>query len=190
VFECDLSRVLSHRKKSRENDVEILLPSYFLVALADALAQAPEVTGRAPARFGAWLTTPEGQQRSAFVDSATAPSGGLGERVRAFDAALRRNLDTDPAGANLLVHHYGESGSLLATPTPLGAGHAASVGIGRVRREIVLRAGDGVEQPRAAACCNVSLSFLPDRVPLHRANRFLAHAVRVLEQWPEPVVEI
>jgi len=51
--------------------------------------------------------------------------------------------------------------------------------------DLVLRAGDGVEQPRAAPCCYASLSFLPDRVPLHRANRFLAHAVRVLEQWPD-----
>jgi hypothetical protein len=42
-----------------------------------------------------------------------------------------------------------------------------------------------MEQPRAAAGCYASLSFLPDRIPLHRANRFLAHAVRVLDQWPD-----
>jgi hypothetical protein len=31
----------------------------------------------------------------------------------------------------------------------------------------------------------VSLSFLPERIPLHRANRLLGAAVRALEQWPE-----
>ena len=83
------------------------------------------------------------------------------------------------------MHHYGESGSLLATPTPIGAGHAASVGIGRVRREIVVRTVDGAETPRVAARCYLSLSFLADRVPLHHANRALAGAVAILEAWPE-----
>ena len=185
IFDCDLSRVLSHRKRLRQNDVEVLLTSYVLAALAEALEQAPEVAPVSNARFGVWLTTSTGEQRSALVDTATVPSGTPDNRLRELDAELRRSLDSDPAGADLLVHHYGESGSLLATPTPLGAGHAASVGIGRVRREIVVRTVDGAEQPRVAACCYVSLSFLPQRVPLHRANRLLASAVRALEQWPE-----
>ena len=85
----------------------------------------------------------------------------LDERVRAVDIALRANLHTPLEHANLLVHHYGESGSLLATSTPIGAGHTASIGIGRVRREIAIRVVDGVETPRAAACCYFSLSFSP-----------------------------
>jgi 2-oxoglutarate dehydrogenase E2 component (dihydrolipoamide succinyltransferase) len=185
VFDCDLSRVLSHRKRWRQNGVEILLTSYTLAALADALEQAPEVAAASGVRFGVWLTTSEGEQRSALVDAASIPSGSLDDRLRAFDAALRQSLDSDTAGADLLVHHYGESGSLLATPTPIGAGHAASVGIGRVRREIVVRTTDGVEAPRVAARCYLSLSFYTDRVAFHRANQFMAHATRVLEQWPE-----
>jgi hypothetical protein len=64
--------------------------------------------------------------------------------------------------------------------------HAGSIGIGRVRREIVVRTtDDGEEAPRVTARCYVSLSFLPERIALHRANQFMAHAVRILEQWPE-----
>jgi pyruvate/2-oxoglutarate dehydrogenase complex dihydrolipoamide acyltransferase (E2) component len=186
VFDCDLSRVLSHRKRLRENGVEILLTSYVLAALADRLETAAAEGAAVPgARFGVWLTTTEGAQRSALVDGAGIPSITLDDRLRGFDAALRQNLDSDTAGADLLVHHYGESGSLLATPTPLGAGHAASIGIGRVRREIVVRTVEGVEQPRVAARCFLSMSFLPERVPFDRANRFLASVVRALEQWPE-----
>jgi hypothetical protein len=162
-----------------------VLTSYFFVALADALAQAPEIAADAAVCFGGWLTTPDGERRSTLVDTATIEASGFDERLRAFDAALLANLDADTADASLLVHHYGESGSLLATPTPLGAGHAASVGIGRVRREIVLRNVEGTEQPRAAACCYVSLSFRADLVAFHRANRFMAHVTRVLEHWPE-----
>jgi hypothetical protein len=74
---------------------------------------------------------------------------------------------------------------VLATPTPLGTGRVASLGVGRARREIVLRSIDGEETPRATTRCHLSLSFLPEHVTLRRANQFLAHTVRLLEQWPE-----
>ena len=132
------------------------------------------------------IRTPEGEVRSAFLDvAAVSWDAALDERVRAVDTALRANLDADIAAANLLVHHYGESGSVLATPTPIGAEHAASVGIGRARREVVVRAVNGVETPRVATSCYVSLSFFSDQLPLHHANRALADAVRILESWPE-----
>lgn len=184
VFDCDLSRVLAHRKSQRRDDVELLLTSYFLVALAEALETTPELA--AGTTFGVLLTTTDGQTRSLRLDGRTAPaSRPLDERLRTIDAALRANVEADIGAASLLVHHYGESGSLLATPTPLGAGHVASAGIGRVRREIVVRTIDGIETPRVCARCYLSLSFLANRVAFDRANRFVAHAVRVLEQWPD-----
>lgn len=186
VFDCDLSRVLTHRRRLRVDNVELLTTSYFLTALAAALDAAPEITNGEAPRFGVWLTTVDGERRASFLESASvAPEAALDERVRAIDAALRTNLDADVAPANLLVHHYGESGSLVALPTPIGTGHAASVGIGRVRREVVVRNIDGAESPRVGTCCYLTLSFFADRVTLHHANRALALAVRLLEQWPE-----
>jgi pyruvate/2-oxoglutarate dehydrogenase complex dihydrolipoamide acyltransferase (E2) component len=186
VFDCDLSRVLAHRKRLRSGDVELLTTSYVLTALAEALDAAPEITAGHPPRFGLSLTTSDGEARSAFVDTAAISwDSALDERVRAVDVSLRAHLDGDDSAANVLVHHYGESGSVLATPTPIGDGHEASVGIGRVRREIVVRTVDGVESPRVTARCYLSLSFYADRVPLHHANRCLADAVRILETWPE-----
>jgi pyruvate/2-oxoglutarate dehydrogenase complex dihydrolipoamide acyltransferase (E2) component len=186
VFDCDLSRVLSHRKKLRLDEVELLTTSYVLTALAAALDSTPEITAGEPPRFGVSLTTTEGELRSAYLDTATVSwDAALDERVRAVDAALRSNLDVDGTTANLLVHHYGESGSLLATPTPIGLNHTASVGIGRVRREVIVRTVDGVESPRVAARCYLSLSFRADCVPFHHANRLMAGVVRTLEHWPE-----
>jgi pyruvate/2-oxoglutarate dehydrogenase complex dihydrolipoamide acyltransferase (E2) component len=185
VFDCDLSRVLAHRKRLRGENVELLTTSYFLAALATVLDTGPELVGAAPL-LGVLRSTADGELYSALVDTAkVSPGTTIDERVRLLDAELRANLDTDVREADLLVHHHGEGGSLLATPTPIGAGHAASVGIGRVRREIVVRAVDGVESPRATARCYVTLSFLPTRIAFERANHLLAHAVRVLEQWPE-----
>jgi pyruvate/2-oxoglutarate dehydrogenase complex dihydrolipoamide acyltransferase (E2) component len=186
VFDCDLSRVLSHRKRQRRDDVELLLTSYFLAAFATALETFPELGAAGETRFGVLLMGAEGQSRSLLVEPAAGLAAApLPTRLLTIDETLRASIDGDLASASLLVHHYGESGSLLATPTPIGAGHAASLGIGRVRREIVVRTIEGVETPRVAARCYIGLSFLADRVPFEGANRFLAHAIRILEQWPE-----
>jgi 2-oxoglutarate dehydrogenase E2 component (dihydrolipoamide succinyltransferase) len=186
VFDCDLGRVLAHRKKLRADNVDLLTTSYFLTALATALDAAPEITAGHPPRFGVWLTGSDGAVRTALLDVATVSwDAALDERVRAVDAALRANLDVDIGAANLLVHQYGESGCVLATPTPLGDDHAASVGIGRMRREVVVRTVNGADTPRLAARCYLTLSFFTDCVPLHHANRALADAVLTLETWPD-----
>ena len=185
VFECDLARVLAHRKRLREGNVELLLTSYFLAAYIEALGAVPELALVAAPRIGVELTTADGDTRPLALDASGVAAEPLAERARTIDAALRRSVGADHSEAHLLVHHYGASGSLIATPTPLGAGHVASLGIGRVRREIVLRNVDGDETPRATTRCHLSLSFVPGHVTLARANQFLAHTVRLLEQWPE-----
>ena len=186
VFECDFTRVLSHRKRLRRENAELLtLASYVLSALASAVEETPELAAGMPVRFGVWLTTADGELRSALVDLPSPLPQSLEERARALDTALRTNLDADVKAANLLLHSYGESGSLLATPSPIGDGHAASIGLGRVRRELVVRAIDGVETPRVAAHCYISVSFFDDRIAFQRANRALADTVRILESWPD-----
>ncbi len=103
--------------------------------------------------------------------------------MRAVDAQLRTSVDDDLRSADILIHYYAPSGSLLATLTPIGAGHVGSIGIGRVRREIVVKTVDGQEPPNSGAVlCDPDLS--PERIALERANRFVGEWVRVIEQWP------
>ena len=186
VFECDLSRVLSHRKRLRGENTELLTTtSYVLTALAGAIEATPDLVDGAPVRFGVWLTTPGGEVRPSLVDLPDPRPETLEARARAFDSALRTHLDADVAAANLLVHDYADSGSLLATPTPIGTGHTTSIGIGCIRRELVVRVINGVETARVAARCYLSISFFDDRVPFYRANRALADSVRILENWPD-----
>jgi pyruvate/2-oxoglutarate dehydrogenase complex dihydrolipoamide acyltransferase (E2) component len=185
VFDCDLSRVLSHRKRLRAQNVDVLLTSYFLVALGDAASTVAEVTAGGAPVFDVRLTAADGAVH-ALRATADETSATTDERLRAIDAQLRGGAGRELNAANMLVHHYGASGSLLATPTPIATGHAGSVGIGRVRREIVVRTNDaGEESPRVSALCNVSLSFYAERIAFERANLLLAAAVRLLEQWPD-----
>ncbi len=184
IFECELGRALAHRKTLRADDIDVLLTSYFVVACADALGSVPDPIANEPARLGVQLTMADGQSHALALD-ATGLVGTLTERLRLADTGLRTGVGADLAETSLLIHHYGASGSLLATPTPIGPGRFASLGIGRVRREIVLRNVDGDDTPRVGARCYVSLSFLPERLTLARANEFLAHVVRLLELWPD-----
>jgi pyruvate/2-oxoglutarate dehydrogenase complex dihydrolipoamide acyltransferase (E2) component len=183
VFDCDLSRVLSHRKRERRNDTEIALTSYFLVACADAVRAVPEIVAprhEGAPRLGVLVAAADGGTRRTLVVATAGPD----DRLRMIDGQLRAAAEDHLGGSELLVHHYGPSGSLLATPTEIGTNHAASVGIGRVRREIVLKTVDGEEAPRVTARCHVTLTFRPEVVTLARANQFVAALVRVLEQWP------
>ncbi|HET7130775.1 MAG TPA: E3 binding domain-containing protein, partial [Gammaproteobacteria bacterium] len=187
VFECDLGRVLGHRKRERQNNVDLLVTSYFLAACREALQAVPEIassTAPLPARLGVSLAGTDGDVHCSVVD-ADDPPLALDERLRAFDRALRAGgkavLDT----ADLLIDNYGAAGSVLMTPTALGAGGAPSVGIGRMRRGLVMKNVDGDEAPRVGVVCYVTLTFVPHRIAPPRANRFLAELVRVLEHWPE-----
>lgn len=186
VFECDMGRVLAHRKRERQSgNPEPLLTSYFVAACREALTTVPEIAakdGPLPARLGVLLASADGDTRTSIVD-ADEPPLPLDARVRAFDRALRAGSKTPLDTAELVIDNYGATGSLLMTPTPLGPGRAASLGIGRARRTIVVKDGD--EAPRVAAVCYVSLTFLPDRIEPNRANRFVADLVRVMENWPD-----
>ncbi len=140
VYECDLTRVLSHRRAQRRNNVEILITSYYLVACGEALRAVPEAAGNgdgADAQLGVLLTSAEGELRTTIVEAVdtlvdAGPLASFDDRLRSFDQALRAIGDAELRDASFLIHHYGLSGSVLATPTPLGVGHAASLGLGRV----------------------------------------------------------
>jgi 2-oxoglutarate dehydrogenase E2 component (dihydrolipoamide succinyltransferase) len=191
LFECDLGKVLSHRKQQRRRNVDVLLTSYYVIACSEALRAVPEAVAKPAGQrgsppFGLVLATADGGVRTALLETSAGPAPvALEERLREVDAGIRASAAADLGPAGLLIHDYGASGSLVATPTPIGAGHTAGLGIGRVRRQMVLRSTNGDETPAVAALCYLSLSFYPDRLALHRANRFLAELVRVLEQWPE-----
>ncbi len=187
LFECELTNVLAHRRELRKHGTEPALTSYFLVAVGEALRAVPEVADASPpVNLGAVLCLPDGRVQSSIVGAGDgAALESLADRLLAVDKALRfsaRYAAPNARLVDLLVHHHGTGGSLVATPTPIGEEHVASVGVGRVRREIAIREED--QTPRVAHACYVSLSFLPDRIELARANRFLAQLVRVLEHWP------
>jgi 2-oxoglutarate dehydrogenase E2 component (dihydrolipoamide succinyltransferase) len=186
VFECDVSRVLAHQRLMREQGQDVVLTSYFVFACTAALNLLSEMQlENDSANLGLSLTAPDGSAVTAVIrdvqdQSFTAINARLAALLAGGPGAHGEAL----ADSAIVIHHHGLSGSIVAFPTPLAAGRAASVGIGAVRRIIAVRNVNGEDTVRMTAQCYVSLSFDADRIELPQANLFLNECVRTLEHWP------
>lgn len=188
VFECDLRAVAAHRRASRERGVEISVLSYFLFACTRALDAAPEANGPMAAVHVGIVTAIAGETRTVLIHNARELTlEGFEDELRAAGNAACAGLPPEGEGgaATLRVHDYGAAGSVLALPLPLGEEGTASLGLGRPRRQLVVRRVEGEEVPRAATLCYLTLTFDPDSLSLERANRYLARLVQILELWPQ-----
>jgi pyruvate/2-oxoglutarate dehydrogenase complex dihydrolipoamide acyltransferase (E2) component len=185
VFECDLSAVLADRKRLLDEKHELSLTSYFLAACLAAIEAVPESARPGPIDLGAAMPDARGDTLVSVVRNAAELR--LLDIDEALKAALRdvRRGERSRTGddASFVLYHHGLSGSLLATPTPLRTGHAVSVGIGKIKRQVAIQDVAGQAAPRVLPLCYVSMTFRPECLDLHRANRFLAHLVGRLERW-------
>jgi 2-oxoglutarate dehydrogenase E2 component (dihydrolipoamide succinyltransferase) len=192
VFECDMTAVLLHRKRMLMQKADILLTSYYLVAAAAAIRAVPQANGQAPQiDLAVALSAPGERTVTPIVRRADRLS--LREINRLLREAHQRlaageSLDQESAHASFLLFHHGLTGSLLAVPTPLPAGTSASLGVGRIRRQLAVQNVSDQQSPRVAPVCYVSLSFRSAQLDIHRANQFLSVFVHRLERWPRESV--
>ena len=180
LFECDLTNVLAHQNRMRESGLRPTPTAYYAFALLRALTESGddrETQGRGD--LGVVIPRSDGGTATALLEKPLELS---------FEALNAQLLDpqTDEMAeeATWLIHHHGLGGSIAAMPTPLGERQQLSLGIGKPRRVVAIKSVSGVESPRAATQCYLSLSFHPDEFELHRANRLLARCVELLETWP------
>lgn len=178
-FECDMSRVETHRKRTSGHAAAAPITAYFAFALLRALADCGSREALERKDLAVIMPRPDGAARSVLLERP---------RELSFDAIGARlqdgKPDDTPDEAAWLIHHHGLTGSLLAMPTPLGERQQFSLGIGKTRRIVAIKNVDGTEAPRAVMQCYLSLSFHPDEVDLQQANRVLGRCVETLESWP------
>ena len=94
MFECDLNRVLAHRKQQRRQNVELLLTSYYLVACCEALKLVPELlpaSGNGPSmHLGVIFSTADGATLAVRLDAQgngmSDPSAGSVRTVVHYQA--------------------------------------------------------------------------------------------------------
>ena len=201
VFEADLTAVLEHRQRNKDDfarrGAPLTLTAYFLQATVAAIRAVPEANSR-------WTDAALEIFDSMHIGVATALDTGLVvpvlrdvqsrdlfETAKGLEDLVTRARDgrlapTDVRGGTFTISNHGVSGSLVATPIIINQPQAAILGIGKLeKRPVVLSDADGGEdrifiRPR----CYVTLTIDHRVMDGHQANRFLQTFVGRLATSP------
>ena len=200
VFEADMTAVLAHRGRHRDEfakrGVPLTLTAYFLQAVVDAIRAVPEVNSRwtdsaleifESMHIGVGTALEEGglvvpvlrdvQSRDLF-----ATAEGLNDLVtRAREGRL---VPADVRGGTFTISNHGVSGSLVATPIIINQPQAAILGIGKLEKRPVVIEEDGVDRVVIRSRCYVTLTIDHRVMDGHQANRFLQTFVNRIAGWP------
>lgn len=208
VFEADLTEVIDHRERSKQEflakGVKLTFTSYFLFACARAVAAAPEVNSR-------WRDEGLEVFDELHVGIATAiePSEASGgsdaglivpvlrnvERLSLFEIAEGLHGLTEKArqgslepqevrGGTFTISNHGVSGSLFATPIIINQPQSAILGIGKLERRASVVSTASGEELSIRPKVYVTLTIDHRSLDGFKANLFLRTFVETLEnKW-------
>lgn len=199
VFEADLTAVLEHRQKNKDEfarqGVSLTLSAYFLRATVAALRAVPEANSR-------WTDSALEIFDSMHIGVATAletglvvpvlrdvQSRGLFEIAKGLEDLISRARDNrltpaDVRGGTFTISNHGVSGSLVATPIVINQPQSAILGIGKLEKRPVVESGAGEDRIVIRPRCYVTLTIDHRVMDGHRANRFLQTFVEHLAASP------
>lgn len=189
VFEADLTALLDHRQRHKEDfarrGAPLTLTAYFLQATVAAIRAVPEVNSR-------WTDAELEVFDSMHIGVATALETGLVvpvlRDVQSLDLfAIAKGLDdlvsraregqltpADVRGGTFTISNHGVSGSLLATPIIINQPQSAILGVGKLeKRAVVVTSDDGEDLVVVRPRCYVTLTIDHRVMDGHQANRFL-----------------
>lgn len=200
VFEADMTAVLAHRAKHRDEfakrGVPLTFTAYFLQATVAAMRAVPEANSRwtdtaleifDSIHVGVGTALEEGglvvpvlrdvQSRDLF-----ATAEGLNDLVtRAREGRL---VPADVRGGTFTISNHGVSGSLVATPIVINQPQAAILGIGKLEKRPVVVEEDGADRVVIRPRCYVTLTIDHRVMDGHQANRFMETFVKRIADWP------
>ena len=200
VFEVDLTAVLVHRLKHRDEFAQrgapLTLTAYFLQATVDAIRAVPEANSR-------WTDTALEVFDSIHIGVGTAlEEGGLVVPVLRdvqsrdlFETAQGLNdlvvraregrlVPADVRGGTFTISNHGVSGSLVATPIIINQPQSAILGVGKLEKRPVVVEEGGVDRVVIRPRCYVTLTIDHRVMDGHQANHFLQTFVTRLTSWP------
>jgi 2-oxoglutarate dehydrogenase E2 component (dihydrolipoamide succinyltransferase) len=199
VFEVDMTAVLAHRSKHRDElarqGIPLTLTAYFLQAIVDAIRVVPEANSR-------WTDSALEVFESIHIGVATAlQEGGLVvpvlRDVQSRDLATTaeglndlvtraresRLTPADMRGGTFTISNHGVSGSLIATPIIINQPQAAILGVGKLEKRPVVVEDQGEDRIVVRPRCYVTLTIDHRVMDGHQANRFLQTFVARLTNW-------
>jgi 2-oxoglutarate dehydrogenase E2 component (dihydrolipoamide succinyltransferase) len=200
VFEADMSAVLAHRERHREEitlrGAPVTLTAYFLAAAASAIREVPEVNSR-------WTEEALEIFEAVHIGIAVA-TPGVGLMVPVMRDVARRSLwdiartlqdlvararagglePADLRGATFTVSNHGVGGSLLAAPIIINQPQSAILGVGKLTKRAVVATENGTDRILIRPRCYVTLTIDHRVMDGSGADRFLSAFVACLERWP------
>jgi 2-oxoglutarate dehydrogenase E2 component (dihydrolipoamide succinyltransferase) len=194
VFEADLSAVLAHRERNKEEfarrNAQLTLTAYFLQATVAAIREVPEANSR-------WSDDALEIFESVHIGVATALDTGLVvpvlrdvqsrdlfETARGLEDLVSRARQgqlspSDVRGGTFTISNHGVSGSLVATPIVINQPQAAILGVGKLEKRPVVVSDSGEDRLIIRPQCYVTLTIDHRVMDGHQANRFL----RTFVEW-------
>lgn len=189
VFEADMTAVLDHRQRHKEDfarrGAPLTLTAYFLQAAVAGIRAVPEVNSR-------WTDSALEVFDSMHIGVATALEAGLVVPVlrdvqtldlfgiaQGLDGLVTRARDGDLApadvrGGTFTISNHGVSGGLVATPIIINQPQSAILGVGNLeKRPVVITSDDGEDRIVIRPRCYVTLTIDHRVMDGHQANRFL-----------------
>ena len=198
VFEVDMSEVLAHRQRHREEfarrGVTLTLTAYFAQAAVTAIRAVPEANSR-------WTDTSLEIYDSINLGIATAAEGGLVvpvlhaaesldllETARRLEELVGRARDgaltpADVRGGTFTLSNHGVSGSLLAAPIIIPQPQSAILGLGKLEKRAVVIEKAGEDEIVVRPRCYATLTIDHRVMDGSRANAFLQAFTERLASW-------
>ena len=208
VFEVDMTAVVRHREHHKElyaqRGVRLTYTPYFVMAVAKALRQVPEINGRFHSageqsalvlhkrvHIGVAVALEQGLIVPVIRDADERNLQGLARAVNELaEQARRGQLAPDAVrGGTFTITNHGVMGSLLGTPI-INQPQAGILGIGAIVKRPVVRSSSASLLPSAddaiviRPMCYLSFSFDHRVLDGARADAFMSVVVEELQGWP------
>jgi 2-oxoglutarate dehydrogenase E2 component (dihydrolipoamide succinyltransferase) len=188
VFEADLTAVLEHRQRNKDDfarrGAPLTLTAYFLQATVAAIRAVPEVNSR-------WTDSALEVFDSMHIGVATALETGLVvpvlrdvqsrdlfETAQGLEDLVSRAREgrlspADVRGGTFTISNHGVSGSLVATPIIINQPQSAILGVGKLEKRPVVVSENAEDRIVIRPRCYVTLTIDHRVMDGHQANRFL-----------------
>jgi 2-oxoglutarate dehydrogenase E2 component (dihydrolipoamide succinyltransferase) len=200
VFNLDLSSIIAHRKKHKdeylEQGINLTFTTYFIAASAIAIKQQPLINaqlhtdsievfnninigiGTALADKGLIVPVLKNCENKNLLSIAQDLTR-LTNKARAGE--LKPN---DVKDGTFTISNHGVSGSLIATPIIINQPQSAILGIGKMEKRVVVKETDSGDVMMIRPMCYVTLTIDHRILDAHQCNHFLSVFVEALEKWP------
>jgi 2-oxoglutarate dehydrogenase E2 component (dihydrolipoamide succinyltransferase) len=196
LFEADFSAIAAHKAALAAKGVKLSYTAYLIKAAAEAMSVAPAINGRweedriaVSPSINIGIGTALGEKGLVVPVVKDAGALSLEDIGRKLDDLTSRarsgNLSaSDVSGGSFTISNHGVSGSLLAAPIILHSGQAAILGVGKLKKRVVVRDVDGQDAILIRPMAYVTLTIDHRVVDGHQTNAWLTRFVEVIETWP------